>query len=62
LVIKRNLNLLASSIGLIIFGLNSFFEFIPFESQKINSLILMLLSTSNFVLLIRAVNKETNLK
>lgn len=62
MLIKRNLYLLISSIGLIVFGSNAFFEFISFENQKINSLILMLLSISNFILLIRMANNETNLK
>jgi len=62
MLIKKNLYLLISSIGLIVFGLNAFFEFISFENQKINSLILMLLSINNFILLIRMSNNETNLK
>jgi hypothetical protein len=62
MLIKKNLYLLISSIGLIVFGLNAFFEFISFENQKINFLILMLLSISNFILLIRMSNNETNLK
>jgi len=62
MLIKKNLYLLISSISLIVFGLNAFFEFISFENQKINSLILMLLSINNFILLIRMSNNETNLK
>ena len=59
---NEKLILLISSIGLIIFGLNSFFEFIPFEDQKNNSLILMILSLVNFVFILIKMNKEKGLK
>ena len=62
MLIKRKIYLLTSSIGLIVFDLNTFFEFIPFESQKVNSLILMLLSISSFIFLIRMANNKNNLK
>ena len=59
---NEKLILLISSIGLIIFGLNSFLEFIPFEDQKNNSLILMILSLVNFVFILIKMNKEKGLK
>lgn len=62
MLLKKNLFLLISSVALIIFGLNNFFEFISFINQKNNSLILMTLSIFNFSLIIRALNKENNLK
>lgn len=59
---KEGIILLISSIGLIIFGFNTFFEFIPFKNQKNNSLIIMVLSLINFIFIIRKMNKEQNLK
>jgi|GEM_PF-6974653 len=59
MLIKKNLFLLISSIGLIVFGLNEFFEFIPFKK---NSLIIGILSLLNFVFIIKMLNKENNLK
>jgi hypothetical protein len=57
---SKRLILLISGIALIIFGLNSFFEFIPFENQKNNSLIILILSVINFIFLIRMINKNLN--
>jgi hypothetical protein len=60
--IKKNPFILLSSVGLIFFGLNQFFEFINFENQKNNALILMILSILNFVYLIKMMQKANNTK
>jgi len=54
--------LLISSVGLILFGLNIFFEFIPFENKKTNPLIIIILSLLNFIFIIRKMQKEKYLK
>ena len=60
--IKKNPFILLSSVGLIFFGLNQFFELINFENQKNNALILMIPSILNFVYLIKMMQKANNTK
>jgi hypothetical protein len=60
--LKKKPLLLISGVRLIFFGLNQFFEFIDFESQKKNAFILMTLSITSFVYLMILRNKVNNLK
>lgn len=56
---KFSVLLLLSSIGLIFFGLNAIFEFLPFENKKTGSLLIIILSIVSFILVVKNTNKNT---
>jgi len=58
---KVKLILLISSIGLLIFGLNAFFDVFSIKN-KTNSVVIMVLSIINFVFLIKITNKNKSTK
>ena len=54
--------LVISNIGLIVIGMNIFLNFIPFESSKVNPLIILFLCLINILLGLKASFEATNNK